>query len=310
MVALDSQLERIERVDATSAFAGLSAVAVTTAAGGQAADCLLGKLPQSEGYGLFSAGGLLLPKTAGAASEAIKSAVERLTPHLEQLLALKRWQLTANEGSSRLGVAAVLELAGANPKPLLWRAARREIGGQGELREPTTGKSQNAKSQLLWGFPGCTPFPVPCSLASDSPLQYRLHNRSDRPVYFLLVGVDASGKAVLLYSSQPLLPGTSLTLPGGSNSDQGSGIVQMQAIFATAPFSRVEEALKRDSQFSLERRQQPLLQPLNCANALLQDLHAASAVPSNLLGGAADVFALDVRQWASFCFVYRVTDNP
>ena len=149
---------------------------------------------------------------------------------------------------------------------------------------------------------------MPPEIASDSPLQYRLDNRSDRPVYFLLVGVDASGQAMMLYCSQPLLPGASLTLPAAGNPpDHQSGLVQMQAIFAPAPFSRVEEVLKGDSQFVLERQQQqPLLQPLKCATALLQDLHTASAVPSNLLGGVADVFALDVRQWASFCFVYVI----
>ena len=188
-------------------------------------------------------------------------------------------------------MAAVLELAGSDPKPLLRRASRREIGKQAEVV-------------------GAIPPWSPLEIASNSPIQYRFDNRSDRPVYFLLVGVDANGKAVMLYSSQPLLPKASLTLPAtGNRPDRQSGLVQMQAIFATAPFSRIEEVLKGDNQFVLERQQQqPLLQPLNCATALLQDLQAASAVPSNILSGATDVFALDVRQWASFCFVYRVTE--
>ncbi|NJL82688.1 MAG: hypothetical protein HC890_06525 [Chloroflexaceae bacterium] len=59
-VALDNSLERIERVDATSAFANVGGIAQVVGAGEQPADCVLGKLktssdnPERESYGLFS----------------------------------------------------------------------------------------------------------------------------------------------------------------------------------------------------------------------------------------------------------------
>jgi hypothetical protein len=290
LVALAPELERIERVDATSALAAVPAVTAVAAAGEQAADCVLGKLPEGGNYGLFSPGGNLLPNTAGAASEAIKSAVGRLAPHLEQLLALKCWQLTANEGSSRFAARALLKLAGAEAKPLLRRETRRQIGGQGEAADSS---------------------PEIPAIPSGSLIQYQLDNRSNRPAYCLLVGVDASGKAVGCYCPQPLPAGASLTVPTAGNWSEASqsGLAQVQVIFATAPFTGVAEVLKQANQFDPERQQLlALSQLLNFATALLQDLHAASGVPSDLLAGATDVFALDVRAWASFRFLYRVTE--
>ncbi|MBC6419891.1 MAG: caspase family protein, partial [Prochloron sp. SP5CPC1] len=112
-VALDSDLTRIERVDATSAFSGISFVSSLIAASDQAADFLLGRVkedltgngwPNKGGYRLYSVGGLPISNTAGVAFEAVKSAIERLRSKLETLLAAKLWRLTVNEGSSRLSV--------------------------------------------------------------------------------------------------------------------------------------------------------------------------------------------------------------
>lgn len=289
-VALAPQLERIERVDATSALSSIAAVATVAAAGEQAADCVLGKLSESGNYGLFSAGGTLLPNSAGPPSEAIKSAVERLAPQLGQLLALKCWQLTANEGSSRLAVRAALELTGAEAKPLLHRETRRQIGGQGEGAD--------------------SPAEIP-AIPSGRLVQYRLENRSEHLAYCLLVGIDVGGKAVASYCPHPLLPQASLTVPATGNWSEASqsGLAQVQVIFATAPFAGVGKVLKQLNQFDPERQQALVLpQPLELAAALLQDLHAASGVANDLLGGAADVFALDVKAWASFRFLYRVTE--
>jgi hypothetical protein len=102
-VALDDQLQRIERVDATSALSTIKTVEFVHSIGEGWADCILGKTIKGE-YGLFSPGGNLLLKTKGAENEAIKSAVERLNPYFEEQLAWKWYQLTENEGSSQLEV--------------------------------------------------------------------------------------------------------------------------------------------------------------------------------------------------------------
>lgn len=304
-VALAPQLERIERVDATSALASSPAVSAVVGAGEQGADCVLGKVEKTAAaaesiYGLFSAGGILFPQTAGTASEAIKSAVGRLSPYLQELLAAKLWRLADNESSSRLPVRVTLELVASTSQPLIWRSTGQ--GKQGQREVPL------AKGLL--------------SLERGSRLQYRLENESEQSLYFLLVGLEASGKAVALYSPPPagesdssenpspaafpaIPPGGSLTLPWRESSP--SGWVQRQLFFAPSPLTRAMAALKEE----LKASQPPLLtlnQPLALAESLLADLHAASAVPASLLGSATDVYGLDVRNWASLSFVYQVVD--
>ena len=86
-------MERIERVDATSAFAGFSHVS-TVVAGEKPTDYVFAKLQETPShYGLFSLGGELIPNTTGEVGEAVKSTVQRLAPKLSTLLAAKLWRL-------------------------------------------------------------------------------------------------------------------------------------------------------------------------------------------------------------------------
>jgi hypothetical protein len=48
-----------------------------------------------------------------------------------------------------------------------------------------------------------------------------------------------------------------------------------------------------------------LINPLEVAQAVLQDLHNASAV-KDMNGTAADSYVLDVNHWASLSFIYQV----
>jgi len=50
--------------------------------------------------------------------------------------------------------------------------------------------------------------------------------------------------------------------------------------------------------------------PLEVAQALLQDLHQASAVPTQSFNIATDLFALDVSSWATLSFLYQVVERP
>ncbi|PSN14212.1 hypothetical protein C7293_12560, partial [filamentous cyanobacterium CCT1] len=143
IVALDGQLKRVERVDATSALAGIPLVSSVTA-GEKAADCLFGRLPigptstltaalpggaealpgtggeraAESSYGLFAPNRTLLPGTMLSRDEAVKTAVNRLTPYLKSLLALKLVRLTENHVASQVAAAAVLESVQPKPRPL------------------------------------------------------------------------------------------------------------------------------------------------------------------------------------------------
>lgn len=334
-VALNDSLERIERVDATSAFANIVAVSSVVTPGEQAADCLLGRNQQisspidqnnlkttnlSEenqsslgGYGLFSVGGTLFADTVGVAGEAVKSAIQRLTPKLNQLLAAKLWRLTINEGTSRLGVSATLEIVSHTPQPLIRKDTRQQSS-------PVTFNANTWLSEQRSGLP---------SLAIGSQIQYRLENYSDRPIYFIVLGIDSVGHAIALYSpplrdelaaqnspsqlkNRFITAKETIIIPQASASFQwivsGSvGLAQTLIICSQAPFTKTLEALAMIQTLKGNAQQVvDLPNPLEVAQALLQDLHIASTFPSEMLGTTSDIYALDVNAWATLSFIYQV----
>lgn len=256
---------------------------------------------------MFSLGQELIPNTAGEAGEAVKVAVHRLVPKLQTLLAAKLWQLTCNEGSSRLGVKAALEMFTATERVLMQRET---------LRSLIPGQAQGAP----------TPTEDIPTLLIGSRIQYRVHNDSDRPVYLFLLGLDSSRSAIALYPTEPvhetdgsetkpllkdvvIAPGETLTVPQTSVDFEWvihgpAGLAQTQLMFSSAPFTQTFAALEdamhlRDGQ----QRIDTLLNPLEVAQAVLQDLHQASAVQGIT---ASDTYALDVNAWASLSFIYQV----
>ncbi len=312
VVALDATLERIERVDATSAFANIAAVTSVVTAGEQLADCLFGRANptprEAAGYGLFSVGRVVLPSTVGTAEEAVKSAVHRLGSRLQTLQAVKLLRLTVNEGSSRLGARVSLVATKPQPKLLLQR---------------TTGRALPA-AWLAAADLGPTPTPAKAGAEAvvqvplGTQVRYQIDNASDRPLYVLLVGLDATGTAIALHvppaeggRSQPealrLEPQGRLTLPRSPNLNWlvsiAPGFVEILAIFSTAPFQQALTTLAASRErLGDSERLLAIANPLEFARAVLADLQTASPVDLT----STDTYALDVRHWATLQLVYQV----
>jgi hypothetical protein len=318
-VALDSGLERIERVEATSAFSTLPQLAAVGSE--QLADCRFGRVPETtlaetvsphepalsqRRYGLFSLAQMLIPDTQGDGGEAVKVAVQRLTPHLKALQAGKLLRLTVNEGSSRLKVRAVLATLAPQARAV---AQREPVRAGGDYRlEPHSGESEKSASPHI------------LSLAEGSRICYRLYNESDRPVYFAVFCSDSGGRLSVLGAegkdsvagmSRAIAPGENLTLPAAGGSGwavSGSiGLAETLIIFSESPFDRTLAAIEAEMQQT--RDAQPirvLVNPLNVARAVLEDLHAASIPGVQKAGISTDDLALDVNVWATLSFVYRV----
>jgi hypothetical protein len=338
-VALDVRLERIERVDATSAFASIPTVSVVVA-GEQPADYLFGPvatnsveaarldggdmLTRTGGYGLFYLDSEPIRSTKGVAGEAVKSAVNRLTPKLKALLAAKLLRLTANEGSSRLGLRASLEIVAPQATVVMQRETLRAIAVQGSKE----GQNQRLLSTQM----GEATVP---SLAIGSRVQYRLENFSDAEIYFMLLGFDAGGNAIALYQMRSLedaqmanpatlidaviAPGKSLRLPQSLVTADWvvsgpSGLAEMQLICSRAPFSKAIAILESSRNLKVESEQiRDLLNPLEVAQAILQDLHSGSAILTTAAASlpdattpVSDAYALDVNAWATLSFIYQV----
>ncbi|WP_250121600.1 caspase family protein [Chroococcidiopsis sp. CCMEE 29] len=333
-IALDASLERIERVDATSAFSAIPHVSLVTAGEQQPADYVFGRVPETKTqespatllsasppsrYGLFSLGQELIPNSSGEAGEAVKVAAHRLVPKLQTLLAAKLWRLTANEGSSQLNVKAKLELINAKQQAI----AQRET-----LRSPKTEVPVALTNMRRISSQGNIP-----TLPIGSRIQYRIHNDSDRPLYLLLLGLDSSKSAIAFYSTgdynstdpKPLLknvaiaPGETLIVPQTSVDFEWvvhgpPGLAENQLIFSTAKFTQTITALEV-SLHPTGKQQQigPLLNPLEVTQALMQDLHNGSAAQHTAEGTTAetisstsDTYTLDVNNWASLSFIYQV----
>jgi Caspase domain/Domain of unknown function (DUF4384) len=332
-VALDVRLERIERVDATSAFASIPAVSSVVVAGEQAADYLFGKVSLSQtsesvhadgggngGYGLFYLASEPIRQSTGVAGEAVKSAVNRLTPKLKTLLAAKLLRLTANEGSSRLGIRATLERVSPKVTVVMQRETLRASWATPALIE-------QKKQPMIVGRDA----DVPC-LPIGSRVQYRLENYGDAPIYFMLLGFDTSGNAIAFYQMRSLsnqdpksglieaviAPGTSLKLPQAEVSANwvisgSSGFAEMQLICSRSPFTKAIAVLESSPNLKEGEEISGILNPLEVAQAILQDLHASSAMIKNTTEAVADAtnpvsdtYALDVKAWATLSFIYQV----
>ncbi len=329
-VALDAQLKRVERVDATSALAGLPFV-TALAVGDRHADALFGHLPLGPGgraaegdrsaadrpmessYGLFAPNRTLVPGTLLAKEEAVKTAITRLTPTLRSLLALKLVRLTQNRFASGLAVLVAVEAVGPKPTVLLRQqteASRRTHPG---LTDPGNGSTS-------------------LTLSRDTRFQYRITNHSDVPLHVLVVRFDSQGDCSafmvppedgnasdipdptdtdgsVVNRLPPLTPRQTRLVPASSN---GWGIlgnvnqVETHVILSPRPFLHCLEVLAIDdlgSPFPTEP--QRVSQPLKLAQALLQDLHRPDAVPEGR--SATEVYALDHRQWAALPVHYGIT---
>lgn len=340
IVALDPNLERIERVDATSAFSGIPFVSFTVS-GNQPADCLFGRLPQvpsttltaalsaekltslvasdseedtsgvERSYGLFSPNRTLIPGTLIARDEAVKTAVNRLTPHLQSLLAMKLVRLADNNQSSSLAVRAVLETTRPQERLLLQRETVRS--------QPPLPKSQ---------LPELVRAEVEdFRVAPDSRLRYRVTNYSEQPLYFTLLSFDSRGQFRGLVPNLPrnwspeqepaeddlaqvrVAPGKTQTLPENTM-DWGvpSAAIWVETflIVGLNPFQATWKALRGDDQ---ENRRQPglrkLSQPLQVSRSLLEDLHNTSIALSPDLK-TSDQYVLKTSTWATFSFRYAI----
>ncbi|MEG3850225.1 caspase family protein [Microcoleus sp. herbarium19] len=328
-VALDSGLERIERVDATSAFATVPQVSAVGS--DQPADCRFGRVPETAlaetvsarepvldrgRYGLFSLGQMPILNTEGDGGEAVKVAVQRLTPQLKALLALKLLRLTANEGSSRLKVRAVLATlapqarAVAQREPV--RAVKRSypVGNRAYRLEPLNADSEkSANIDLL-------------SLKIGTRIQYRLYNEGDRPVYAAVFSSDSAGRLSAVNSGGPnaaggmsraIAPGENLSVPAagavGLAVSGAIGLAETWIVFSDSPFDRTLAAISAEMQPTADNLPAVLTNPLTVARAVLEDLHAASVPGVQKLGISTDDLALDVNVWATLSFVYRVIGN-
>jgi len=203
-IALAADLERIERVDATSALGSLSYVN-TVKVGEQRVDCLLGRVTPTT-YGLFSPGHDLLLGTEGEADETVKAAIKRLIPRLQNLLAVKLLQLTDNLAATPLNLTVRLA------------QAERLLLTQTTAPTPTaTGLSQD----------------IP-TLAAASPLTCQVSHREAQPLFALPLTIQAN-QEITPHPPQVLPPQTPVTLT--LNAPATPGLTELRLLLGTSAWA-------------------------------------------------------------------------
>lgn len=305
IVGLDSNLTRIERVDATSTFAGLPDVAAVVNIGEQTVDCLLSRVGSEEtgNYQLLSANGSLIIGSLGAANEAIKSGIKRLQSQLETLLACKLWHLLINQESS--GLAVIVTLESLDQTYISTVPTQKIAGSRG---------TNTAKNDLI--------------LPVGTEIRYQIENQEEQPLYAMILVLN-SDRQPLLYCSRPENPDnfsnssplapfvvaakTKATIP---NSGQGhwkisqpKGIRENILILSRHPFPKTLTLLNATQ--SLKGEASPLLtltNPLEIARAFWSDLKLDLGLKMDNSGSVIDEYAFDLGTWSGFRFIYQVMD--
>ena len=307
-IALDDSLSRIEKVDATSALSNLHFVSKIVNIGENNTDCILLKKNSNTssdvsrvGYSLSSASGFTIPKSVGAEGEAIKLAVDRLTPKLKTIFAAKLWSLTFNEHSSKLKVRAVLEVIGKSNKKIL---VKETVGYSKPNESISKYLNSNKYDQIV---------PI---LNNGSKIQYRVSNDSDRPIYCLIVGLEASGTAIALYSPQlnsiPIPQGETHTFPRDPSVNwvinSVPGLDKIQLICSQYPFNKTFEVLKKIPNIKGEKEQViDLNDPLKISQQILEDLQYQGQIGTEINLSNNDSYILNMNIYASLGFLLYKT---
>ena len=266
VIALDSSLERIERVDATSALSTLPLPTSIVPVGESTADCLLSKLkskndPTAFSYAIFSPSGQLLPP-GSSPNDALKSAIGRLIPQLKELLALKLWQLTLNSSSSTLAMKVSLE----------------------------------TKEKITLIQKGTRGTPVLANLVSVptvNDLQYRLENLSEQAITALLVSFDPKkGMSAKLLIPEVIQPQETY-LQEVTKDELGTS---MYIICAWSSFEKTKKLLETISETSASNK---TIYSLDIVQSILEDLNQEGASTTS-----SDFYRLDLKSWVTFSFVY------
>ncbi|NJK60365.1 MAG: hypothetical protein HC918_09160 [Oscillatoriales cyanobacterium SM2_1_8] len=277
VVALDNDLSRIERVDATSALSAIPHLAP----GEQAADVLLGC--QAQSYGLFTVNHRPVLGSFGAAEESVGAAVRRLRPQLEGWLAAKWLRATINPESSQIGaIARLLVQSRRRPEPIL---------------------CAYQATHPIAETPPLLPYP---KLTAGDRLVCTLENGTNDPLYARILAFDAQGRlfvppaVVVPYTGTgTVLPHQTLTVPPAESAvawtvGAAPGPMDVYALLSLAPQPRTDALLGRHT----PNTRTALANPIEIATALLDDI----AGPDT---GEAQ-WCLDSRLWTTLHLSYRV----
>lgn len=300
-IALNDTLEKIEKVDATSALSVIDNVVSFSNVGETFADCILDKLTPEDssidGYGLYSPTGVLYPNTIPQSPhEAVSTAIKRLTKPLKTTLASKLLNLTYNQYSSHLALNITLEINHDN-----YISSHQQYTFNSKLNKIEKSLN-NHPDNLLINIPLGSRFTI------------KINNENEDSLYYLLLGINSSREVLAFYSSEINLIESQQTIAIPENSSAlkwilngGKGIGEIIIITAKYPFQNTREKLEKLIENKWDTEQIILLDnPELIAKLVLEDLHINSHINSQLISNYNDIYGLNMNNWATFRFVYEI----
>jgi Caspase domain/Domain of unknown function (DUF4384) len=301
-IALDLELSKIERVDATSAISAMPGMLGVNAAE-EFADCLFGA--QSTSYGLFSVGRSPILGSFGSVGESVGAALRRLQPLLEGLLAAKLIRLTNNQASSTLGLRVTLSaMTAANSKSVV-------------ISSKTTQRTDASTNKAIEALR--SPNILNKSLTIGDRLICRLENFTDLPLYVRIFSLDPRGKIMTPhfftspYALDSIVPAKQELLipqieaPFDWVVSAPQGLFDIQLVVSRDPLTETTKLLEQSSRQAASPTGMVVVpNPLQVAQALLSDLHNPERGMTSSTK-TEDMWMLDVKDWATLGFTYRVS---
>ncbi len=331
-IAIDKRLDRIERVDATSALTAIARVVVVT--GREPADYVFGRVaPRAETLVAALPNDLSRDQPSDQSSDRPSDQSSDRPSDLEKLelpgseyglLTLGREVLPSALGASSEAIKTAVQrlqpyldtLRTAKQLRLLENSLTTQLRAQSRW-ERLSGASDSFQDRH-WLRPASEDRPLALtgprmlSLKAGDRLQYQLKNESDRPLYALILGFDPRGRW------KPWLT-THLTLPlvpegkaqGEIPLGKRPGLTDFYTLFSLAPFEQMNSLLTGDDEtVMVAQGGQTIADPRALSQALLQDLSRASQQiqpemdPEKPLSDA--VYRLNLLAWATFRQTCRI----
>ncbi|MGA1411173.1 MAG: hypothetical protein ACO37W_15715 [Prochlorotrichaceae cyanobacterium] len=301
IIALADHLDRIERVDATSAFAGLQNLKVLSQ-DTEAPDYVfkhLGRVEETgqawnsyrvivepSRYGLAAPGQDILPGTASAYDEAVKTAVQRLESRFNSLLAIKLLNLLENAATTHVPLTLQITNSSGGDPLVDYRAER-------ALDRLENSVSSNSIPLV--------------NLGVGQSLRYQIGNLGDRSLYGVLLAYEPNGSFSVGYPEY-LIPGSFAPLQNWDIAAQQTAILEgilpgltpeisLVLILSRAPLYRTLATIGRNVGGGISILKS-VNNPLAVLQALVQDLQQASST-TWADSGRSDAIALDMSAWAA-----------
>lgn len=339
-VALDNSLNKIERIDATSALSAqpnLGPLLQPLNTGSdQPPDCIFSL--QAISYGILALNRQPLVGSFGSVGESVGVAIKRLSASFAELLAAKLLRLTENAASSQISVQASLYSLGSDLKS----EAAKSVKPNGWRRLISTRSTHQFRQKSLSNPQqqgqisiDQNPIDLVDQIDLGDRLECRISNGEPTPLYAELFYIDSRGRLLNRTganqnpsSSYEIPPHQTLVLPQAALTQAPfswsvtapKGRVEVLVMISRAPFANGRAVLTNDSTSAnnLNNALTNTIYPLRLAEGVLLDLHQQSLghqehfpetirkTINSYLPSDDHHWILDMHQWATLTLSYYV----